>query len=302
MNGATRLQPVVMQTGQAAGALAALAAKSGRTVKEVGIREVQDALLEAGGYLLPLLDAKPGDLHFKALQRVASTGIMECEGRNEGWSNQTWFRAGDAMMWKDISPALYEYWPEAELSGIGEMTVGEAFVFIFSLAGDVNGIGRNSFWTGLGLEDYVSKVLIPTEKIYQVKNGKKVSMERIFYPGYILIEAALTGEIQHVIRNLPHISGFLSEKQGGKEKEPTPLRQSEVNRILGRVDELADKDEENIRPFVVGETVKVVDGPFNGFDGTIEEILEDKKKLKVSVKIFGRKTILELNFVQVVKE
>lgn len=130
----------------------------------------------------------------------------------------------------------------------------------------------------LGLEDYVSKVLIPTEKIYQVKNGKKVSMERIFYPGYILIEAALTGEIQHVIRNLPHISGFLSEKQGGKEKEPTPLRQSEVNRILGRVDELADKDEENIRPFVVGETVKVVDGPFNGFDGTIEEILEDKKK------------------------
>ena len=154
----------------------------------------------------------------------------------------------------------------------------------------------------LGLEDYVSKVLIPTEKIYQVKNGKKVSMERIFYPGYILIEAALTGEIQHVIRNLPHISGFLSEKQGGKEKEPTPLRQSEVNRILGRVDELADKDEENIRPVVVGETVKVVDGPFNGFDGTIEEILEDKKKLKVSVKIFGRKTILELNFVQVVKE
>ena len=154
----------------------------------------------------------------------------------------------------------------------------------------------------LGLEDYVSKVHIPTEKIYQVKNGKKVSMERIFYPGYILIEAALTGEIQHVIRNLPHISGFLSEKQGGKEKEPTPLRQSEVNRILGRVDELADKDEENIRPFVVGETVKVVDGPFNGFDGTIEEILEDKKKLKVSVKIFGRKTILELNFVQVVKE
>ena len=101
---------------------------------------------------------------------------------------------------------------------------------------------------------------------------------------------------------MPHISGFLSEKQGGKEKEPTPLRQSEVNRILGRVDELADKDEENIRPFVVGETVKVVDGPFNGFDGTIEEILEDKKKLKVSVKIFGRKTILELNFVQVVKE
>lgn len=154
----------------------------------------------------------------------------------------------------------------------------------------------------LGLGDYVSQVLIPTEKIYQVKNGKKVSTERIFYPGYILIEAVLTGEIQHIIRNLPHISGFLSEKQGGKEKEPTPLRQSEVNRILGRVDELIEKDEENIKPYIVGEAVKVVDGPFNGFDGTIEEILEDKKKLKVMVKIFGRKTILELNFVQVVKE
>lgn len=154
----------------------------------------------------------------------------------------------------------------------------------------------------LGLTDYVSQVLIPTEKIYQVKNGKKVSMDRIFYPGYILIEAALTGEIQHIIRNLPHISGFLTEKQGGKDKEPTPLRQSEVNRILGRVDELIDKEEENITPFVVGEAVKVIDGPFNGFDGTIEEVLEDKRKLKVMVKIFGRKTILELNFVQVVKE
>ena len=98
-------------------------------------------------------------------------------------------------------------------------------------------------------------------------------MDRIFYPGYILIEAALTGEIQHIIRNLPHVSGFLSEKQGGKEKEPTPLRQSEVNRILGRVDELIEKEEENVTPFVVGEAVKVTDGPFNGFDGTVEEVL-----------------------------
>jgi len=153
----------------------------------------------------------------------------------------------------------------------------------------------------LNLQDYVSQVLIPTEKIYQVKNGKKVSMERIFYPGYILIEAALTGEIQHLIRNLPHVSGFLAEKTG-KDKEPVPLRVSEVNRILGRVDELADMDEENITPFIIGEAVKVIDGPFNGFDGTVEEIAEDKKKLKVMVKIFGRKTLLELNFVQVVKE
>ncbi len=153
----------------------------------------------------------------------------------------------------------------------------------------------------LNLEEYVSQVLIPTEKIYQVKNGKKVSMERIFYPGYILIEAALTGEIQHLIRNLPHISGFLTESSG-KDKEPVPLRQSEVNRILGRVDELAVKEEENITPFIVGEPVKVIDGPFNGFDGIVDEIMEDRKKLKVMVKIFGRKTHLELNFVQVIKE
>jgi transcriptional antiterminator NusG len=171
----------------------------------------------------------------------------------------------------------------------------------------------------LNLSDYVTQVLIPTEKVYQVKNGKKVSAERIYLPGYILIEAALTGEIQHIIRNLPHVSGFLTgnvekrvkvrnEKTGKeeekviKEKEPIPIRMSEVNKILGHVDELRDKDEENITPFIIGEPVKVIDGPFNGFDGSVEEISEDKKKLKVMVKIFGRKTLLELNFVQVVKE
>ena len=137
----------------------------------------------------------------------------------------------------------------------------------------------------LGLGDYVSQVLIPTEKVYQLRNGKRISTERIFYPGYILIEAALTGEIQHIIRNLPHVSGFLTE---GKDKEPVPLRESEVNRILGKVDDLMDMEEESITPFVVGEAVKVTDGPFSGFDGTIEEISEDKKKLKVMVKIFGR--------------
>ena len=101
--------------------------------------------------------------------------------------------------------------------------------------------------------------------------------------------------------NVPHVSGFLTERQG-KDKEPIPLRPSEINRILGIVDEQLEQDEENITPFIVGEAVKITDGPFNGFDGTIEEILQDKKKLKVMVKIFGRKTLLELNFVQVVKE
>ncbi|MDD2491496.1 MAG: transcription termination/antitermination protein NusG [Bacteroidales bacterium] len=153
----------------------------------------------------------------------------------------------------------------------------------------------------LKLEDRIFQVLIPTEKVYQVKNGKKVSTDRIFFPGYILVEAILTPEIQHILRDIPHVSGFLTDK-ASKDNNPVPLRQAEVNRILGKVDELADMEEENITPFIIGEAVKVVDGPFNGFDGTVEEIDEDKKKVKVMVKIFGRKTLLELNFVQVVKE
>jgi transcription termination/antitermination factor NusG len=151
----------------------------------------------------------------------------------------------------------------------------------------------------LKLGDFVSQVLIPTEKIYQVKNGKKVSKERVYFPGYVLVEAALVGEVEHVLRNIPNVSGFLGETKGAK---PMPLRLSEVNRILGKVDELSESVEENITPFVVGEAVKVTDGPFNGFNGTIEEVNEDKKKLKVMVKIFGRKTLLELSFVQVEKE
>ena len=155
-----------------------------------------------------------------------------------------------------------------------------------------------------GRTEEVSQILIPTEKTFSVKNGKKISKDSILFPGYIYIEADLTGELQHIIRNVPHVSGFLTEKVGkdGKDKQPIPLRKTEVNRILGIVDELLDQEEENTTPFVVGEAVKIMDGPFNGFDGTIEEILHDKKKLKVMVKIFGRKTLLELNFVQVVKE
>jgi transcription termination/antitermination protein NusG len=150
----------------------------------------------------------------------------------------------------------------------------------------------------LNLQDYVSQVLIPTEKVYQIKNGKKFSKERNFYPGYILIEAALVGEIPHVLKNIPNVIGFL----GTKDDQPIPLRTTEVNRILGKVDELAAGDEEINIPFYVGETVKVVDGPFNSFSGIIEEVNDEKKKLKVMVKIFGRKTPLELSFMQVEKE
>ncbi|TVR41856.1 MAG: transcription termination/antitermination factor NusG [Bacteroidia bacterium] len=151
--------------------------------------------------------------------------------------------------------------------------------------------------TRLGLEDYVSQVLIPTEKVYQVRKGKKVSTERNYFPGYVLVEAALVGEIPHIIRNIPGVLGFL-----GSGADPVPLRPSEVNRILGKVDELSGKQEELTVPFIVGETVKVTDGPFNSFSGVIEEINEEKKKLKVMVKIFGRKTPLELSFMQVEKE
>jgi transcriptional antiterminator NusG len=150
----------------------------------------------------------------------------------------------------------------------------------------------------LNLKDFVAQVLIPTEKVYQIRNGKKISKERNYFPGYILIEAALVGEIPHILQNVPNVVGFL----GGKNDEPVPLRQSEVNRILGKVDELSASDEELNIPFCVGETVKVIDGPFNSFTGVIEEVNEEKKKLKVMVKIFGRKTPLELSFMQVEKE
>jgi transcriptional antiterminator NusG len=149
------------------------------------------------------------------------------------------------------------------------------------------------------LKGFVEQVLIPTEKVYQIRNGKKVSKERNFFPGYVLIEASLVGEVTHLLRNIPNVIGFLGDTKGG---DPVPMRQNEVNRILGRVDELAETGEELNIPFVVGETVKVIDGPFNGFNGTIEEINEEKKKLQVMVKIFGRKTPLELSFMQVEKE
>lgn len=150
----------------------------------------------------------------------------------------------------------------------------------------------------LNIHEFISQVLIPTEKVYQIRNGKKISKERNFFPGYVLIEANLVGEMIHILKGIPNVIGFL-ESEGDK---PTPMRQSEVNRILGKVDELAESDEEINIPFYVGETVKVIDGPFNSFNGIIEEVNDEKKKLKVMVKIFGRKTPLELSFMQVEKE
>ena len=147
--------------------------------------------------------------------------------------------------------------------------------------------------------DYVDQVLVPTEKVIQIRNGKKVNKERTYFPGYIMIQANLSGEVPHIIKSITNVIGFLGETKGG---EPVPLRQSEVNRMLGKVDELALEADSNVAiPFTIGETVKVIDGPFNGFDGTIEKINEEKRKLEVMVKIFGRKTPLELSYMQVDK-
>ena len=161
------------------------------------------------------------------------------------------------------------------------------------------------------LQDLVSQVLVPTEKVYKIRDGKRICTERLFYPGYVLIEAELTGELQHIIRNeIPHMSGFLTEKRERKnsdgkvqeEKIPIPLRDDEARRILGEQDEQIGNEAETVVDYKTGDAVKITDGPFNGFDGTVEEIVEDRSKLKVMVMIFGRKTILELNFTQVTKE
>ena len=110
------------------------------------------------------------------------------------------------------------------------------------------------------------------------------------------------GEANHVITSIPGVIGFLGSNQGGASKTPEPLRQSEINRILGRVEEIDEFAEKLDTPFIVGETVKVMDGPFSGFSGIIEEVFEEKKKLNVMVKIFGRSTPVELNFIQVEKQ
>ncbi|WP_396139206.1 transcription termination/antitermination protein NusG [Flavobacterium sp.] len=150
----------------------------------------------------------------------------------------------------------------------------------------------------LGMADYITQVLVPTEKVVTVRDGKKIIKDKVYFPGYIMIEASLTGEIPHIIKSIPGVIGFLGETKGG---DAVPLRQSEVNRMLGKVDELSVQVDSVSIPFNIGETIKVVDGPFNGFNGTIEKINEEKRKLEVMVKIFGRKTPLELSFMQVEK-
>ena len=151
----------------------------------------------------------------------------------------------------------------------------------------------------VGMESFIEDILVPSQKVVQIGKGKKVTKDKTYFPGYIMIKANLAGEVPHVIKSVTNVIGFLGETKGG---DPIPLRKSEVNRMLGKVDELALQEDSNVTiPFIYGENVKVIDGPFNGFDGTIEKINEDKRKLEVMVKIFGRKTPLELSYMQVEK-
>ncbi|HMS28838.1 MAG TPA: transcription termination/antitermination protein NusG [Saprospiraceae bacterium] len=149
-----------------------------------------------------------------------------------------------------------------------------------------------------GWAEIITQVIVPSEKVYKIRNSKKVIMERNLLPGYLLVEAIpskFSGEIVQHINNMPDIIHFLGKNV------PLPMSQAEANRMLGKVDESLDAGETMIEPFIAGETVRIIDGPFNDFVGDIKEVNEEKKKLKVIVKIFGRGTEVELNFMQVEK-
>ena len=149
-----------------------------------------------------------------------------------------------------------------------------------------------------GWQHVVKQVLVPTEKIYKIQKGKKVIKERNFFPGYVLIEAQSGKMNSDMIQTIQNVSGVMHFIERNK---PVPLRNSEVNRILGKVDEMQEVGANVLEPFIIDETVKIIDGPFNDFLGTIEEVNDEKKRLKVIVKIFGRRTPVELNFLQVEK-
>jgi transcriptional antiterminator NusG len=146
-----------------------------------------------------------------------------------------------------------------------------------------------------GLEDEIDEVLVPTEEVIEVRRGKKVTSERRFMPGYVLVRMEMTNKGYHLISSINRVTGFL-----GPQGKPMPMRDSEVNAILNRVEEGQEAPRNLIR-FDIGEKVKVTDGPFEGFDGMVEEVDEEHSRLKVSVSIFGRATPMELEYTQVTK-
>ena len=148
-------------------------------------------------------------------------------------------------------------------------------------------------------QEYVSQVLIPTEKVVGVRNGKRTVKERNLLPGYLLVECNLTDECYPLLRNIPNVLGFVSESKSST--KPAPVSQAEINKMVGNVDQV-DIEQRLEDSYLVGEKVKVTDGPFNGFSGVVQEVAADKHKLKVVVTIFDRQTPLELGFNQVEKE
>ncbi len=152
------------------------------------------------------------------------------------------------------------------------------------------------------LKEYVNQVLIPSEKVYEMRAGKRQTRERNFFPGYVILHADLSdGRVLHLIKDIPNAMGFLGVRGWGASSQPVPMREKEINKILGKVNEVGESAGDLDKPFMVGETVKITDGPFSGFSGTIQEIFEERKKLNVIVKIFERNTPIELTYAQVEK-
>ncbi len=147
-----------------------------------------------------------------------------------------------------------------------------------------------------GLEDEIDEVLVPTEEVIEVRRGKKVNTERRFMPGYVLVHMEMTDKGYHLINSINRVTGFL-----GPQGKPMPMRDSEVNQILNRVEEGAEQPRLQIS-YEIGETVNVTEGPFEGFSGMVEDVDEDNQRLKVMGSIFGRATPVELEFAQVSKE
>ncbi len=147
-----------------------------------------------------------------------------------------------------------------------------------------------------GLEDEIEEVLVPTEDVIEVRRGKKVTVERRFMPGYVLVRMEMTDQGYHLINSINRVTGFL-----GPQGRPMPMRDAEVNQILNRVEE-GEAAPRTLIHFDIGEKVKVNGGPFEGFDGMVEEVDEENERLKVTVSIFGRATPVELEFTEVSKE
>ena len=178
---------------------------------------------------------------------------------------------------------------------MAETALGKRWYVVRTYSGHENKVKAylESECARLGLEEKLSRVMVPSEKVFEVKDGKKKSKTKTFFPGYILVEAVLDEKVKYLITNTPSVMSFV----GSKDK-PVPLQPDEVRRLIGKMEERKDVEQIEV-PFHVGEPVKVISGPFNNFSGFVQEVNEERLKLKVMVSIFGRKTPVELDFSQI---